>query len=128
MRILTANNRLVHNVKAGIAEVLSGSAIGLTVDSIDLGANAKIASAPLISKIHEDYTILGNHTQVHNRANEAEIPLIASGNANNLSASYRVTERFPYRVFVAGELMAPLPCIYSDRKLLTGFASAALAD
>jgi len=79
LTVFTANNRLVYNVKAGTAEVLSNSAISLTVDSIDLGANAKIASAPLISKINEGYTILGNHTRVRNRANEAEIPVIASG-------------------------------------------------
>ena len=79
LNILSENNRLVYNVQAGNTRILPNSTMGLTVDSVDLGANAKVASAPLLSKVNENYTILGNHSRVHNRANEAEIPLIASG-------------------------------------------------
>lgn len=79
LNITTLNSRLVYNVQAGNAEVLKNSALGLTVDGVDLGANAKITAAPVLSKVNENYTIMGNHTAVHNQANEAEIPVTASG-------------------------------------------------
>lgn len=79
LNISSTDNKLVYNVQAGNTELVKNSALGLTVDGIDLGANAKITSAPLSNKIKEHYTILGNHAVVYNRANEAEIPMVASG-------------------------------------------------
>jgi alpha-glucosidase len=79
LTVSSVNNKLVYNVQAGNVDVIKQSALGLTIDGVDLGTNAKITAAPVLSKINETYTVLGNHTNVSNRANEAEIPVVASG-------------------------------------------------
>ncbi len=79
LTVSTVNNKLVYNVQLGNVDVIKQSALGLTIDGKDLGANATISAAPMLSKVSEKYKILGNHTDVRNRANEAEIPVVASG-------------------------------------------------
>ena len=46
LTISSADSRLVYDVKAGAAEILKQSTLGLTIDGIDLGANAKITASP----------------------------------------------------------------------------------
>lgn len=79
LNILSENNHLVYKIEAGDVAVVKTSPLGLTVDGIDLGDNAKITSAPLFTKINTSYKIPGNHSFANNRCNEAEIPAIASG-------------------------------------------------
>jgi alpha-glucosidase len=79
LTVSSVNNKLVYNVQAGNVDVIKQSALGLTIDGTDLGADAKITAAPVLSKVKEKYKVLGNHTKVSNRANEAEIPVVASG-------------------------------------------------
>lgn len=82
--VFTEGKKLVYTVKAGGNVLVKTSALSLMVDSVDLGDNAKITGAAVLSKISEDYAILGNHPLAHNRANEAEIPLSASGKKYSL--------------------------------------------
>ena len=79
LTIASVNNKLVYNVQAGNVALIKQSALGLTVDGVDLGTNAKITASPVLSRVNETYKVLGNHTNVSNRANEAEIPVSASG-------------------------------------------------
>src|SRR5690349_6655528 len=67
LTISTVNNKLVYNVQAGAVDVIKQSALGLTIDGKDLGADAKITAAPVLSKVNEKYKVLGNHTKVSNR-------------------------------------------------------------
>src|SRR5476651_2117803 len=79
LTIFTADKKLVYTVKAGSTPIIKTSALGLVVDSTDLGDNTRITGAAKLSQVNETYAILGNHPIAHNRANEAEIPLNASG-------------------------------------------------
>ncbi len=79
LRVFTINKKLVYSVWSGNVPIIKTSALGLIVDSSDLGNNAQITGAAVLSKVNEDYAVIGNHAMAHNRANEAEIPVTASG-------------------------------------------------
>ncbi|RKR85116.1 alpha-glucosidase [Mucilaginibacter gracilis] len=79
LTVNTADKKLAYSVKLGNTTIIKSSALGLVVDSTNLGDNARITGAAVLSKINEDYAIIGNHTVAHNRANEAEIPVTAWG-------------------------------------------------
>jgi alpha-glucosidase len=84
LTVFTANNKLVYSVKAGNTSIINTSPLGLLADSTDYGENVRITGAAVLSKINETYPIIGNHTKAINRANEAEIPLNASGKQMSL--------------------------------------------
>lgn len=81
---ITPAGRLSYNVKSGDVQVLDTSPLGITIDSVDLGNNARITSQAIHSVINETYPIFGNHTMAHNHANEAMVTLEASGKAYHL--------------------------------------------
>src|SRR3954467_9652068 len=66
LNVFTEKKKLVYSIKAGDDEIIKTSPLGLIADSTDLGSNAKIAGAPVYSKVSEDYPIMGNHTIAHN--------------------------------------------------------------
>jgi alpha-glucosidase len=76
---IATEGRLSYSIQSDGIQVIESSSLGITVDSKDLGSEAKFISSPVLSKIHEDYTIIGNHPKAHNQANEANIPLETSG-------------------------------------------------
>jgi alpha-glucosidase len=79
LTVNTAGKKLVYSVNAGNTSIIKSSALGLVVDSTNLGDNARITGPTVLSKINEDYVIIGNHKVAHNRANEGEIPVTTSG-------------------------------------------------
>ena len=76
---ISAEGRLSYSIKSDKTQVLQASQLGITVDSTDLGSSAKIASKPVVREIDESFSILGNHQVARNHANEANIPVEASG-------------------------------------------------
>jgi alpha-glucosidase len=76
---IASGDRLSYSINSDGIQVIEKSSLGITVDSIDLGRGAKIISSPVISKISEDYPLLGNHPIAHNQANEANIPIETLG-------------------------------------------------
>jgi len=81
---ITTEGRLSYSVKLDGIQVLETSPLGITIDSIDLGKDARFTSKPTMSEINEKYSILGNHTTALNRANEAAIPIETTGKAFKL--------------------------------------------
>jgi len=81
---VSTEGRLSYSVKSDDVQVLETSPLGIVVDNIDLGNDAKIVSKPVLSKIDESYAVLGNHPIAHNRANEAVIPIETAGKAFKL--------------------------------------------
>ena len=79
-----SHGQLSYSVKAGVVQVLETSPLGIVVDSIDLGNDAKIVSKPILTKIDESYPVFGNHSIAHNQANEAVIPIETKGKTFNL--------------------------------------------
>lgn len=79
LKVFTAAKKLLYSVQSGNFSVIKNSPLGLVIDHIELGDNAHISGAAIFSKVSEDYAIFGNHPIAHNHANEAEIPLSASG-------------------------------------------------
>ncbi|TWF45728.1 glycosyl hydrolase family 97 [Chitinophaga polysaccharea] len=79
LTVFTADKKLVYSIQSGSTPIITTSALGLVIDNMDLGDNVRIIDVATLSKINETYTILGNHSITHNRANEAEIPMVASG-------------------------------------------------
>ncbi len=79
VRVFIADKKLVYTIQADKMAIIPTSSLGLTVDSTDLGEKANITGAAVRHSINESYAILGNHPTAINRANEAEIPLQASG-------------------------------------------------
>jgi alpha-glucosidase len=76
---IAPGGRLSYTVSSKNIQLLAPSPLGLTVDDIDLGSSAKITSAATFTKIDESYPIIGNHRTARNLANEAAIPVEASG-------------------------------------------------
>jgi alpha-glucosidase len=76
---VTPEGQLSYYVKSDGFTVLETSSLGIEVDNIDLGKNAKIISTPIFTKIDESYAVFGNHSIVNNRANEAVIPIETAG-------------------------------------------------
>ena len=81
---VTNEGRLSYSVKSNNTQVLETSPLGIVVDNIDLGNGAKIVSKPILSKIDENYAIMGNHSIAYNRCNEAIIPVETKGKAFKL--------------------------------------------
>ena len=79
LTVFTEDEKLVYNVKRGNATIINTSPLGLVIDGTDLGDQVRFTDATKMSKINEDYPMIGNHTIAHNKANEVEIPCIASG-------------------------------------------------
>ncbi|EHQ24935.1 glycoside hydrolase family 97 protein [Mucilaginibacter paludis] len=79
LSVFTTDKKLVYSVRAGNTPIIKPSALGLKVDNTDLGDNAQISGTAVLSTINESYAILGNHSVAYNRANEADIPVAASG-------------------------------------------------
>lgn len=84
LTVFTADKKLVYSIKAGNTSIINTSNLGLLVDSADLGDNVLITGAATRSTINESYPILGNHKTAWNKANEAELPLSASGKTFSL--------------------------------------------
>ena len=82
--LVTPEGRLTYSIKSGKIQVLNPSPLGITVDNIDLGNGAKITSKPIVSKIDESYSMIGNHSMAINRAKEASIPIETSGKTYKL--------------------------------------------
>lgn len=84
--IVTASNngRLSYIIKHEGVQVLNPSPLGLTIDDIDLGHQAKITSKAIFTEVNETYAILGNHTMAKNHSTEATIPMETSGKAFKL--------------------------------------------
>jgi alpha-glucosidase len=78
--IAVDQGRLNYSVTEGRIEVLMPSPLGLSVDGVDLGREAKLAGRPTTRDIHETYNILGNHAHARDFAKEINIPMEASGN------------------------------------------------
>src|SRR5690606_33766204 len=78
------NGRLTYSVKHDGVQVLNPSPLGLKVDDIDLGHQAKLISKATFTEINESYAILGNHSIAKNHATEATIPLETAGKAFKL--------------------------------------------
>lgn len=81
---VTLDGRLSYSVKSDNVQVLETSSLGIVVDNIDLGKNAKIVSRPALTKIDESYPVFGNHSIAYNQANEVVIPIETAGKAFNL--------------------------------------------
>lgn len=81
---ITTEGRLSYSVKSEGIQVIETSPLGITIDNIDLGKDAKFTSKPIFSQIDETYPVLGNHATAHNCAKEAVIPVISSGKAFQL--------------------------------------------
>lgn len=81
---VTSDGQLSYAVKSDNVQVLETSPLGIVVDNIDLGKNAKIVSKPALAKIDENFPVFGNHTMAHNRCNEAAIPVEAAGKTYKL--------------------------------------------
>lgn len=71
--------RLSYGVMLDSVQVIGPSPLGLTVDSVDLGSGSKIVSPPVLREINEEYAMFGSHAKAVNHANEAVIPMEASG-------------------------------------------------
>lgn len=71
--------QLSYSVKSGKVVILNSSPLGITVDGIDLGSDAKIIAKPGLREINENYSILGNHSLAHNHALEYDIPIESRG-------------------------------------------------
>ena len=82
---VTAAGRLAYALRADGKIVLAPSALGITVDGVDLGQGVKISGQPTLRQIDESYAILGNHAVARNHAAEAVIPLEASGKKFSLA-------------------------------------------
>jgi alpha-glucosidase len=80
----TNNGQLSYIIKHEGIQVLNPSPLGLTIDNINLGHQAKITSKAIFTEINESYAILGNHSIAKNHATEAIIPMEASGKAFKL--------------------------------------------
>jgi alpha-glucosidase len=76
---VTPEGQLSYAVKSDGVQVLETSPLGIVVDNIDLGKNAKIVSKPTLAKIDENYPVFGNHSIAYNRCNEAAIPVETAG-------------------------------------------------
>ncbi|WP_111309296.1 glycoside hydrolase family 97 protein [Confluentibacter sediminis] len=81
---VTTEGRLSYAIDSDGIQVLNTSPLGITVDSIDLGHQAKITSKAIFSDIHESYNILGSHTVAKNHATEATIPIETAGKSFKL--------------------------------------------
>jgi alpha-glucosidase len=79
VRVSIINNRLSYLVKASNELVVNTSALGIVVDSVDLGLGAKIVSISKQRLINENYKILGNHQYSYNNAKELSIGLTNKG-------------------------------------------------
>ncbi|OKS86025.1 glycoside hydrolase family 97 protein [Mucilaginibacter polytrichastri] len=79
LNISATGKKLAYAIHSRNTAIIKASAMGLIVDNIDLGDNAQITGPAVLSTIKEDYAILGNHNIAYNYANEAEIPVAASG-------------------------------------------------
>lgn len=84
IKIFMMEKRLSYSVFSGDIPIIKTSSLGLTIDSIDLGYDAQILSAPVISEINEEYPIFGNHTIAYNHAIEAKIPIETAGKKYSL--------------------------------------------
>jgi len=73
------NEQLTYTVSKNKVDVISTSALGLTVDSLDLGKGVCLDGKPFFSKVNEKYNTNGNHPIASNKANEVEVPLQTSG-------------------------------------------------
>lgn len=76
---VTPKGQLSYSVKSDSVQVLETSPLGIVVDSIDLGKNAKIISKPALTKIDVSYPVFGNHSIANNRCNESVIPIETAG-------------------------------------------------
>ncbi|MES2376261.1 MAG: glycoside hydrolase family 97 catalytic domain-containing protein [Bacteroidota bacterium] len=76
---IAADGRLTYTVNSKNTQLLAPSPLGITIDDIDLGSGAKITATATFTKIDESYAILGSHGTARNQANEAAIPIEASG-------------------------------------------------
>jgi alpha-glucosidase len=76
---VTPDGRLTYTVNSKNIQLLAPSPLGITIDDVDLGNGAKIASTATFSKIDESYAILGNHRIAKNQATEVAIPIETSG-------------------------------------------------
>jgi len=85
VKIFSAKSgQLSYSVSKNSIEIISASALGLTVDSIDLGNGTSQNGKPLFTQINEKYTTLGNHPNVTNNGNEVAIPLQTAGKSFKL--------------------------------------------
>jgi alpha-glucosidase len=76
---ISAEGRLSYSVALDETEVIRPSALGLTVDGVDLGMGPKFLLPATREMIHEEYSILGSHAKAINHANEAAITMEAAG-------------------------------------------------
>lgn len=81
---VTNEGWLSYAIKSKDVQVLETSPLGIVVDNVDLGKDAKIVSKAVRSKIDEKYPVIGNHAMAYNRANEAVIPVEAAGKTYQL--------------------------------------------
>lgn len=79
VNVAIVNNRLAYTVVADGSTVIGNSPLGITVDSLDLGANVVFASSPAYKKINEKYQIFSHHSTAQNLANEASVALTSKG-------------------------------------------------
>lgn len=84
VKVETTDRELVYSVSVGGEPVTDRSRLGLIIDGVDLGVNARIISEPEVVEIDEEYAVLGNHAVARNQANEARIPIEASGKTYRL--------------------------------------------
>jgi len=80
VKVFTATDgQLSYTASKNNREVIAVSALGLTVDSVDLGKGAIQTAGSVCQKINEKYETFGHHTRVINKANEVLIPFQTEG-------------------------------------------------
>lgn len=72
---VASDGRLSYAITDRGTLVLPSSPLGLMVDGVDLGQGAKFTGKPVVRTIDEAYSTFGNHSQAHNHAVEAELPV-----------------------------------------------------
>jgi alpha-glucosidase len=79
VKVFVFNKRLSYSIVFNRIPVVETSPLGLTLDNVDLGFDAKVVSMPSTSSIDYNYPIYGQHSIAHNYAREATIPVMTNG-------------------------------------------------
>jgi len=84
--------------------VIAPSAMGITVEGADTGANARFSGKPVHTEINERYDVLGVHKTATNHCNSWVIPLTNAGAKNSWQLLVRVfNDGVAYRYRLPGD-------------------------
>lgn len=94
--------RLTYNLRRDGQTVLEDSALGVTVDGVDLGLNA-VLGTPTVTEIHETYVSTGGvHASAVNHCREMTLPVTAGGRQYSLVLR-AYDDGLAYRYVVPGQ-------------------------